>query len=86
MREAVNEFGAECENWPYADLDRDAEEQPLLERTVNGRDVWFTIDCWEKKPNGDLVICIDADGLPTLAGVKPSYGFVKRVDGSVYYP
>jgi hypothetical protein len=32
------------------------------------------------------VVSIDSYGLPTLAGVKPSYQFVKRPDGSVYYP
>jgi hypothetical protein len=46
----------------------------------------FWIDRWQKAPNGDLTICIDAKGLPTLLGVKPSYQFAKRADGSVYYP
>jgi hypothetical protein len=86
LRQVVNEVGAECEQWTYAELDRPAEQQPLVERTIAGRQVSFTIDCWDKRPNGDLIISIDAHGLPTLAGVKPAYQFAKRVDGSVYYP
>lgn len=86
LRAAVNAVGAECENWPYEKLDREAEEQGPVERMIDDRSVTFTIDRWEKKSNGDLIISIDADGLPTIAGVKPSYQFVKRVDGTVYYP
>jgi hypothetical protein len=86
LREAVNEVGAECEKWPYDVLDRPAEWQPTLIRIIAGRQVSFTVDCREKKPSGDLVISIDADGLRTLAGVKPSYQFAKRRDGTVYYP
>lgn len=86
LRDALNDVGAECEKWSYDQLDRCAEEQPLLEREVEGATVCFTIDRWDKRPNGDLVISIDADGLLTLGGVKPSYQFAKRVDGSVYYP
>ena len=55
-------------------------------RIIDGQQVTFTIDCWEKKPNGDLIISIDSRGLSTLCGVKPSYQFAKRIDGSVYYP
>ena len=86
LREAVNAIGAECEKWNYDELDRAAEEQPLMERPIDGGTAQFNIDCWEKKRNGDLFICIDADGLPTLMGVKPSYVFAKRIDGTVYYP
>lgn len=86
LRDALNDVGAECENWSYEQLDRCAEEQPTLERKVEGATVHFTIDRWDKRPNGDLVISIDVGGLPTLGGVKPSYQFAKRVDGSVYYP
>ena len=86
LRRAVDEVGAECEKWPYDVLDRPAEWQPSLVRIIDGRQATFTIDCWEKKVNGDLIISIDANGLPTLAGVKPSYQFAKRADGTVYYP
>jgi hypothetical protein len=86
LRTAVDEVGAECEKWRYDVLDRPAEMQPTLVRLINGREVTFSIDCWEKRPNGDLIISIDANGLSTLAGVKPTYQFAKRTDGTVYYP
>ena len=78
--------GAELEQWPYEALDRDAEEQPPLRRRVGDAKLEFWIDRWHKASNGDLTICIDAKGLPTLLGVKPSYQFAKRPDGSTYYP
>jgi hypothetical protein len=86
LRRAINEVGAECEAWRYEVLDRPAQMQPTLVRIIDGREATFTIDCWEKKPNGDLIVSIDAEGLATLGGVKPSYQFAKRADGSVYYP
>src|SRR5262245_28627513 len=86
LRQAVNEVGAECEKWSYDALDRPAEWQPSLVRIIGGREITFTIDCWNKRPNGDLIISVDPDGLSTLAGVKPSYQFAKRTDGTVYYP
>lgn len=86
LRHAVNEVGADCEQWSYDELDKAAEEQPFIEQPIEGGTAKFNIDCWEKKPNGDLLICVDAEGLPTFMGIKPSYVFAKRPDGSVYYP
>ena len=86
LRKAVNVLGAECEAWSYEQLDRDASEQPLLACSVDGNQLRFQLDRWKKSADGDLILCIDADGLPTLAGVKPTYQFAKRPDGSVYYP
>jgi hypothetical protein len=86
LRRAVHALGSECEGWEYGRLDKAAEEQPAIERTCEGRKVRFQIDCWDKKTNGDLLMCIDAFGLPTLLGVKPTYQFAKRMDGSTYYP
>jgi hypothetical protein len=86
LRRAVNALGSECEGWEYDRLDKAAEEQPAIERTCEGRKISFQIDCWDKKSNGDLWMCIDAFGLPTLLGVKPTYQFAKRIDGSTYYP
>jgi hypothetical protein len=86
LRRAVNAVGAELEQWSYEALDRDAEDQPVIHRQVRGTPLYFCVDRWSKAPNGHLTICIDAKGLPTLLGVKPSYQFAKRPDGSVYYP
>src|SRR3954447_13914851 len=86
LRRAVNEFGEECENWCYEELDRYATKIPVVVRIVDGAKIEFGIELWEKKANGDLRISITADGLPTMLGVKPAYDFVKRMDGAVYYP
>ena len=86
LRQAVNVIGAECEDWSYERLDKDATEQPVLERSVNGKLLSFQLDRWEMNDDGDLIICIDSDGLSTLAGVKPTYHFAKRQNGAVYYP
>jgi hypothetical protein len=86
LRQAVHAVGAELEQWPYDALDRNAEDQPVIRRQHGEAELQFWIDRWQKAPNGDLTICIDAKGLPTLLGVKPSYQFAKRADGSVYYP
>jgi hypothetical protein len=37
LRAAVNAVGAECEAWSYETLDRDAERQVTLERTIDGQ-------------------------------------------------
>jgi hypothetical protein len=86
LRRAVHALGSDCEAWEYDRLDKAAEEQPAIERTCEGHTIGFQIDCWDKKANGDLILCIDAFGLPTLLGFKPTYQFAKRMDGSTYYP
>ena len=86
LRREVNAVGAELEQWPYEALDQDAEDQPVIHRHLQGTELSFHVDRWKKAASGDLTICIDVKGLPTLLGVKPSYQFAKRTDGSVYYP
>ena len=85
LRQAVNAVGPEIEQCSYQALDRDAEDQTVIRRQLGGTELQFWIDRWQKAPNGDLTICIDAKGLPTFLGVKPSYQFAKRPDGSIYY-
>ncbi|WOB42356.1 hypothetical protein HNI00_03665 [Thermoleptolyngbya oregonensis NK1-22] len=86
LRAETNRVGAEVEQWSYEQLDQDAENQPPLERQVEAVPVIFQIDRCDRLPNQDLCICIDAKSkLPTGFGIKPSYRFFKRRDGSVYY-
>jgi hypothetical protein len=86
LRAETDRVGAEVERWSYEALDRAAEEQPPIERIVGGVPARFQVDCYDTLPNGDLAICVDASGgPPTLFGVKPSYRFFKRRDGTVYY-
>jgi hypothetical protein len=86
LRAETDRIGAEIEQWSYEALDRAAEEQLPIEKNVGEWVVHFQVDCYDKLPNGELAICVDAHGgPPTLLGVKPSYRFFKRRDGSVYY-
>lgn len=86
LRVETDRVGAEVEQWSYEQLDRDAEDQPLIERQLETAKVTFQIDRYDRLPNQDLCICIDAKStLPTWLGIKPSYRFFKRQDGSVYY-
>ncbi len=86
LRVATDEVGAMVEGWPYAALDRAAEHQPVIERLVAGRRAHFTVECIGGDSGGELHICVDAHGgPPTLLGVKPSYVFYKRPDGTVHY-
>ena len=85
LRAAGNAIGSEYEGMSYEELQRPAEELST-ERVIEGVRVFFSAEAYETKPNGDLCVCVDVDAaLPTLLGVKPSYHFYKRPDGSVYY-
>ena len=84
LRAATDAVGAEVERWSYAELDRAAEQQPPVERVVGGHTVSFQVDCIGTGTDGELRISIDAHGgPPTLLGIKPSYVFRKRRDGTV---
>lgn len=86
LRVETDRIGAEVEHWSYEQLDRDAEDQPLIERQFGAVQVIFQIERCDRLSNQDLCICIDAkSALPTWFGIKPSYRFYKRRDGSVYY-
>lgn len=86
LRAETDRVGREVESWPYDRLDRAAEEQPPLRSVVAGVPVSFQVDCYRTLDNGDLAVCVDAVGGPsTVLGIKPSYRFYKRRDGSVYH-
>jgi hypothetical protein len=86
LKAETDALGREIEQWSHKALNRPPEEHPPIERTVAGYPTRFQIGCYETRKNGDLAISIDAQGgPPTFLGVKPSYHFYKRPDGSVYY-
>ena len=80
----VNKVGKIYERKSYEELLLPAE-QNSIEITIGDRTLYFSAEAYNIKSDGTLCFCIDADGLPTLWGVKPSYQFYKRRDGSVYY-
>jgi hypothetical protein len=83
LRREVEAEGRRFESMSYDDLRNLADAGG--ERIVEGRRLLFSAETYHIKDNGDLSVCVDAAGLPTLFGVKPSYRFHKRPDGSVYY-
>jgi hypothetical protein len=84
LRRAADTFGAEYEQMSYAALQQSAE---MLsgQRVFEGHTLLIAAEAYDKKANDDLCFCVDVSGLPTLLGIKPSYHFFKRPDGSVYY-
>ncbi len=85
LRAAANTVGAEYEAMSYEELQRPAEILST-EREIEGIRVTFSTEAYNTKPNQDLCVSVDVwAALPTFLGVKPSYHFYKRPDGTVYY-
>jgi hypothetical protein len=86
LRRVGEIVGREYESMPYEALTKSAEELST-ERVVDGVRLFFSAEAYQTKANGDLCFSIDVDArdLPTLLGVRPSYHFYKRPDGTVYY-
>ena len=84
LRRAVDAEGPRFEAMDYEALEKMTDGEGV-ERVVEGRTLRFWAEIFDVKPNGDLSVCVEATGLPTLLGIKPCYHFHKRRDGSVYY-
>jgi hypothetical protein len=85
LRAVANAIGAEYEAMSYEQL-RQPAEVLSTERVIEGVRVSFSAEAYNRKRTGDLCVSVDVDAaLPTFLGVKPSYHFFKRPDGSVYY-
>lgn len=84
LKTEVEKVGREYEKKSYQELLRPAEQNSTM-RLIGERKIYFNAEAYHVKPDGTLYFCIDADGLPTRFGVKPSYHFYKRPDNSVYY-
>lgn len=85
LRSAADHLGPQFEAESYERLidELDCSEGELEWRGIRVR---YTAQSYDVKANGDLCFCIDVyAGLPTPFGGNPSYRFVKRRDGSVYY-
>jgi hypothetical protein len=53
---------------------------------IDGIRVFFSAEAYHTKRTGDLCVSVDVDAaVPTFLGIKPSYHFYKRSDGTVYY-
>lgn len=84
LRRELALVGREFESLPYARLLESAEALSFT-RIVGGVQMSFSAEAYQVDRNGDLHFCIDATARPNRTGWQPSYRFVKRRDGSVYY-
>jgi hypothetical protein len=89
LRREVKVRGQELEALPYERLLECDESVAYSSKRVDGIAIYFNAEPVTVEKNGDLRICIDANArVPEWKwrDVLPSYNFVKRKDGSVYYP
>jgi hypothetical protein len=89
LRREVQVRGRELEGLPYERLIEFDDALAYTSRRVDGIDVYFDAELVKVDRNGDLHVCIDSNARAPdwdWRGVLPSYNFVKRKDGSVYYP
>lgn len=85
LRQEVDKIGREYEQKSYEELLGNVEPTILTVTTAAGVKLTFVAEAYHLQKDGTICFCIDADGLPTICGIKPSYSFYKRPDGSVYY-
>ena len=88
LRREVTLVGQELEALPYERLLRMDDRLAYTSKIVEGVEVAFNTELVSVDEDGDLRICIDADArVPgwKWRDVLPSYEFMKRKDGSVYY-
>ena len=89
LRREVQLRGQELEALSYERLLECDERVAYASKRVDGIDIHFNAEWVSLGRNGDLQVCIDANArVPgwKWRDVLPSYNFVKRRDGSVYYP
>ena len=84
LRREIMTEGARFERMSYDQLLRPAEEISTS-RVVDGVELFFSAEAYNIDSAGVIHFCIDVSGLPTFLGIKPSYQFKKRRDGSVFY-
>ena len=84
LKQEVEEFGKDYQEKLYQEI-LDFPEKNVIIKSVDNSQINCSIEAYHLQKNGTIEVSIDAYGLPTLFGVKPSYHFYKRRDGSVYY-
>jgi hypothetical protein len=85
LRRIADDVGKEIEGWPYKTLSRPSEEISF-KRVIEGIEVVFSIEAYDRNQAGDIRVCADVDSnIPSFWLALPSYIFWKRTDESVYY-
>ncbi|MEA5533672.1 hypothetical protein [Crocosphaera sp. XPORK-15E] len=84
LQEEIDKIGKEYEQKSYEEL-LNSDEKNIIITTADHLEISLSVEVYNVQKDGTICICIDADGLPTIFSIKPSYQFYKRPDGSVYY-
>ncbi|EAZ89664.1 hypothetical protein [Crocosphaera chwakensis] len=80
----AEKIGKEYEQKSYREI-LSSPAKTVIINLYEDQQISCFIDAYHVEKNGTIAVCIDADGLPTLLGIKPSYHFYKRPDGSIDY-
>ena len=84
LQQEVDKVGKAYEKKSYKELLQCAEECVVVE-IADDLKISCSAEAYHVQKDGTICLCIDADGLPTMFGIKPSYHFYKCPDGSVHY-
>ncbi|WP_107668179.1 hypothetical protein [Cyanothece sp. BG0011] len=80
----AEKIGKEYEQKSYTEILSSSAKTVIINLSEE-QQISCSIDAYHVEKNGTIAVCIDVDGLPTLLGIKPSYHFYKRPDGSIDY-
>lgn len=84
LKQEVEKFGQNYQEKSYQEILHFADQDVII-KSVDNSLRSCSIEVYHVQKDGTIEVSIDAYGLPTLFGFKPSYHFYKRQDGSVYY-
>ncbi len=84
LRQEVEKFGKDYQKKSYEEI-LSFSDQDVILKSIENAHISCSIEAYHRQKNGTIAVSIDAYGLPTIFGIKPSYHFYKRLDGSVYY-
>lgn len=77
-------IGQEYEQKSYMEI-LSSPAKTIIINLSEEQQISCSIDAYHVQKNGTVEVSIDANGLPTIFGIKPSYHFYKKPDGSIYY-
>ncbi len=84
LKQEVEKFGKDYQKKSYEKIS-EFPDQDVIIKSVNNSLISCSIEVYHLQKDGTIAVSIDAYGLPTMFGIKPSYHFYKRLDGSVHY-
>ncbi|MDJ0579132.1 hypothetical protein [Crocosphaera sp.] len=80
----AEKIGKDYEKRSYQEI-LSSPAKTVIINLADNQQISCSIDAYDVQKNGNVAVSIDAAGLPTILGIKPSYHFYKKPDGSIYY-